>query len=77
MRDMKRHTSEKLKEAIINHTGESRREWMLPMMQKAGRENCHNLGFQLWQQDNHSIQLTNLKVAHQKLDYMHYNRVEA
>jgi REP element-mobilizing transposase RayT len=26
MRDMKRHTSEKLKEAIVNHPGESRKE---------------------------------------------------
>ena len=75
MRDMKRHTSEKLKDAIINHTGESRKEWMLEMMRNAGRANCHNNEFQLWQQDNHPIQLNTLKIAHQKLDYAHYNPV--
>ena len=75
MRDMKRHTSEKLRGAIIKHPGESRREWMLSMMQKAGEENCHNRGFQLWQQDNHPILLSTLKIAHQKLDYTHYNPV--
>jgi hypothetical protein len=75
MRDMKRHTSEKLKEAIIKHPTESRREWILAMMQKAGKENCHNRDFQLWQQDNHPIQLSTLKIAHQKLDYTHYNPV--
>ena len=75
MRDMKRHTSEQLKESIIKHPGESRREWMLGMMKKAGKENCHNLEFQLWQQDNHPIQLTTIEIAHQKLHYMHYNPV--
>ena len=75
MRDMKRHTSEKLKEAIMKHPGESRKEWMLAMMKTAGRENCHNTEFQLWQQDNHPIQLTTLKIAHQKLDYTHYSSV--
>ena len=75
MRDMKRHTSVQLKEAIIKDPQESRREWMLSMMQKAGKENSHNLEFQLWQQDNHPIQLTTPAIAHQKLDYMHYNPV--
>ena len=82
MRDMKRHTSEKLKEQIISHPTESRREClsrllreMLAMMKKAGKENCHNREFQLWQQDNHPILLSGLKIAHQKLDYTHYNPV--
>ena len=75
MRDMKRYTSEKLKEAIVKHPGESRNEWILVMMQRAGKENCHNSEFQLWQQDNHPIQLPTFKIAHQKLDYTHYNPV--
>lgn len=75
MRDMKRYTSEMLREAIIAHPAESRREWMLSMMKKAGQENRHNRGFQLWQQDNHPIELTTLKIAHQRLDYTHYNPV--
>jgi hypothetical protein len=47
------------------------------MMKKAGKENCHNREFQLWQQDNHPILLSSLKIAHQKLDYTHYNPVTA
>ncbi len=77
MRDMKRHTSEKLREAIIRHPGESRKKWLLEMMEKKGKENCHNRDFQLWQQDSHPIQLFSLKVAHQKLNYTHYNPVVA
>jgi hypothetical protein len=31
----------------------------------------------LWQPESHPIQLINNKMAHQKLDYIHYNPVEA
>ncbi len=77
MRDMKKHTSVALKTAIEQHPAESRREWMLWMMKRAGRKNSHNADFQLWQQNNHPIELFNLKILHQKLDYMHNNPVEA
>ena len=77
MRDMKRHTSLQLKDAIQNHPLESRREWILWMMKRAGEKNSNNLNFQLWQQSNHPIQLKNAEMAHQKLDYTHYNPVEA
>ena len=77
MRDMKRHTSIALKEAIKQHPGESRREWMLWMMERAGKLNNQNLEFQLWQQDNHPIELYDQKILHQKLDYIHFNPVVA
>ncbi|MBS1600836.1 MAG: transposase [Bacteroidetes bacterium] len=77
MRDMKKHTSSELRKAINNYYGESRREWMLELMKKAGQENNHTRDFQLWQEDNHPIELSTLKMAHQKLDYIHNNPVEA
>jgi len=57
MRDMKKHTSIELRKAIQNHPTESRREWILWMMERAGRKNSNNQNFQLWQQDNHPIEL--------------------
>jgi len=75
MRDMKKHTSAALKAAIKNHPAESRREWLLAMMEKAGKQNSQNLNFQLWQQDNHPIELFDQKILHQKLDYIHNNPV--
>lgn len=33
--------------------------------------------FQLWQAENQPIELTTAKIAYQKLDYQHYNPVEA
>jgi len=77
MRDMKRHTSENLKTAIGSNPQESRREWMMKMMEQAGRANSNNSNFQLWRQDNHPIELYDHKILHQKLDYIHNNPVEA
>src|SRR6185437_9728392 len=77
MRDMKKHTSATLKEAVRLHPGESRREWMLSMMESAGKKNSQNTNFQLWQQDNHPIEHFDRKILHQKLDYLHYNPVLA
>jgi len=77
MRDMKKHTSNALRAAIEQHPLESRKEWMLWMMKKAGKKNSQNESFQLWQQDNHPIELFDLTILHQKLDYTHYNPVVA
>jgi putative transposase len=77
MRDLKRHTSESLRKAIENNRKESRREWMLEIMSDFGKQNSNNIGFQLWQQDNHPIELITEKIMHQKLDYIHKNPVES
>ena len=73
MRDLKRHTSEELHALIKRNSKESRREWLLAMMEKAGKENSNNCGFQLWQQHNQPIVLDNPTIMHQKLDYLHNN----
>jgi putative transposase len=77
MRDMKKHTSVELKNAIKQHPAESRKEWMLWMMERAGKKNSQNVAFQLWQHDNHPIDLYDQKILHQKLDYIHDNPVVA
>ena len=41
MRDFKRFASGSLKTEIKNHTGESRKEWMLALMNKAGKKSSH------------------------------------
>jgi putative transposase len=77
MRDLKRHTSEELHKAIANNKTESRREWMLWMMGRAAKKTSNDARFQLWQPENHPIELATPKIAWQKLDYLHYNPVEA
>ena len=50
---------------------------MLQIMEETGKLNKQNKDFQLWQQDNHPVPLTTMTIAHQKLDYIHNNPVEA
>ncbi|MBL0310328.1 MAG: transposase [Bacteroidetes bacterium] len=77
MRDFKSYTSRTLKEAIHNHPGESRKEWMLWMMKRAGEKSAHHKGFQLWQEGNHPVELSTPEITEQKLHYIHNNPVEA
>jgi REP element-mobilizing transposase RayT len=77
MRDLKRHTSEMLHQAIKSHPGESRKEWLLKAMEGNAKENSSVARFRLWQQESHPILLLNNKMAHQKLEYLHQNPVEA
>jgi putative transposase len=74
-RDLKRHTSQSLHKAIKEHPQESRREWLIWMMERAGKK--HGNKFQLWQPENHPIILDTNEILDQKLSYIHYNPVES
>ena len=76
VRDMKSYTSSKIKKAIKEHPQESRKEWILWMMEHAGRKDSNNNNFQFWQQHNKPIELTNDKIIQQKLDYIHNNPIK-
>ena len=45
IRDMKKHTSKKIIEAIEKSNTESRKEWMLELFRKAGSSNSNNQMF--------------------------------
>lgn len=77
LRDLKKHTSKKLKSEIENSTKESRKDWVLEAMRTSGKGRSNMNGYQLWQQNNHPIELWSNKVIDQKLDYLHNNPVEA
>lgn len=48
LRDFKSFTSKSLKGSIRNNPQESRKEWLLWMMERAGKKNKHTKGFQFW-----------------------------
>jgi putative transposase len=77
MRDFKRHTAKKLLKTIEENQTESRREWILWMMERAGKKNPNNEKYQFWQQNNQPILIQDAKMLAQKLDYLHNNPVEA
>ena len=75
VRDLKSHTSVQLKKLIKEHTQESRREWMVWMMERAGKKNSNNSNWQFWQQHNHPLEITNNKMYAETVLYIHQNPV--
>ncbi len=75
LRDFKTYTSKKLQNQIYNNNQESRKEWLLWMMEKAGKTNSNIKSRQFWQQHNKPIELWSSEVIDQKVDYIHMNPV--
>ena len=75
VRDMKSYTSTRLKKLIKENVQESRRQWIMWMMEKAGKKNCNNSGWQFWQQHNQPIEVMNQKMYNEILWYIHQNPV--
>jgi REP element-mobilizing transposase RayT len=75
--EMKSFTSRALRKAISEHDRESRREWMMSMMEVAGMGNSNNGDWQLWQQNNKPLEILTGAMFYQKLNYIHRNPVEA
>jgi REP element-mobilizing transposase RayT len=75
--EMKSFASSALRKAIAAHPGESRSKWITTIMEKAGMSNSNYRDWQLWQQHNHPIELLNIEMFYQKMNYIHYNPVEA
>jgi REP element-mobilizing transposase RayT len=77
VRDMKKHTSLELKAAIKNNNQESRKEWIIWMMERAGKKNGNNKDWQFWQQHNNPIEMKDQEMFDKTLDYIHRNPVVA
>jgi REP element-mobilizing transposase RayT len=75
--EFKTYTSKKVQAAIADNIQESRKEWMLWMMERAGKKNSNVTGRQFWQQHNQPIELWSNEVFEQKLNYTHHNPVES
>jgi putative transposase len=56
---------------------ESRKRWLLWLMEHAGKYNSNTKGFQFWQQHNQPIELWSDEVFFQKMDYIHMNPVKS
>src|SRR5690606_458083 len=75
LRDLKGFTAKRIIKAIEENPQESRKEWLLWMMEKAGNKNSNVKKRQFWQQHNKPIELWSGKVIKQKIDYIHNNPV--
>ena len=77
VRDMKKHTSSELKTVIKNNAQESRKEWIIWMMERAGKKNGNNKDWQFWQQHNKPLEIKSQEMFDEKLNYIHQNPVQA
>ena len=75
LRDFKGFTSRKLIKTIEDNPQESRKYWMLRMMERAGQRNSNVRKRQVWQQHNKPIELWSGEVIKQKIEYIHNNPV--
>lgn len=75
--DMKQFTAKRILEAMADDPGESRPDWILWMMERAGRKMPGNDFYQFWQHDNQLIAVFSPAVLLQKLAYIHQNPVVA
>ncbi|MEM8525343.1 MAG: transposase [Bacteroidota bacterium] len=77
LRDFKKYTAKQIKRHIEQSPKESRREWLLQLLQWYAKRTAGKKEFTLWQADNHPIELYSPTVIEQKLAYLHNNPVEA
>lgn len=77
VRDMKKHTSSELKTAIKNNASESRKEWIIWIMEAAGKKNGNNNDWQFWQQHNKPLEIKDQEMFDRTLEYIHLNPVVA
>ena len=77
LKEFKVYSSKQIQKMIEENPQESRKEWLLWMMERAGKMNSNVKCRQFWQQHNKPIELWSNKVISQKLEYIHNNPVEA
>ena len=75
LRDFKTYTSKEIQRQIFGNSQESRKKWILWLMEKAGKSNSNVKSRQFWQQHNKLIELWSAEVIDQKVDYIHMNPV--
>ena len=76
IRDLKSYTSRHIRKELEQCNYESRKEWLLWMMKRAGLKKSNNKDFQLWQQHNHPIEISDNHILDSRLNYIHNNPVE-
>ncbi len=77
VRDCKKFTAKNILQEIENSGIESRRDWMLHQFKYYASRHSRNEQYQLWEHDNHFIELISPTVSQQKIDYIHNNPVKA
>jgi REP element-mobilizing transposase RayT len=76
MRDFKKFTSKEIVK-VINRINESRKSWMLEIFSQVADGLERVSDYKVWQDGNHPELIFSADFQKQKLDYLHWNPVEA
>jgi putative transposase len=77
VRDCKKFTSKQIIEHIQQNLTESRRDWMLHQFKYYASRHSRNEHHQLWEHENHFVELFTEAFTQQKIEYIHQNPVRA
>jgi REP element-mobilizing transposase RayT len=77
VRDCKKFTAKQILESIQYNGVESRKDWMLHQFKYFAARHSRNENFQLWEHENHFVELFAPDFTRQKIDYIHQNPVRA
>lgn len=77
IRDFKRYTAGLLYETLKNDTEESRRNWMLWILESHGERSSSNENIKVWIHENHPVALDTELMEEQRVQYIHENPVRA
>ena len=77
IRDFKRYTAKVMYETLKSDTQESRRNWMLWIIESQGERSSSNEVMKIWRHENHPVPLYSEKLINQRLKYIHDNPVRA
>lgn len=75
VRDCKKFTATQILKYVEDNNTESRREWMLHQFKYYASRHTRNERYQLWDHDNHFVELSSPAFTQQKIDYIHNNPV--
>ena len=77
VRDFKRYTARVIYNTLKTDRRESRRNWMLWIMERQGEKSSPNERVKVWIHENHPVALVTNTMMDQRLNYIHQNPVKA
>ena len=77
IRDLKRFTADNFYKTIKSEPSESRRNWLIWLLESQGETSSSNVNYKVWQHENHPVMLDTNELIDQKLEYLHQNPVKA
>lgn len=77
IRDFKRYTAKVLYEKLKSDNKESRRSWLLRIIEEEAQKSASNKKIKVWRHENHPVVLETNEMIDDRLHYIHANPVRS